>query len=166
MLWLSVTPGALAEPAQTELQVSVAEILNYGVFVTEYTAGRKGFSDKAVAADTVFGVKFTEQTTTIPAELGLNFGFEYSLNTTPKGKSIPVRSVIRFPEPGLSQPGGKTYHKSVEKKIIRIGHGSLHGYGFDEPWEMIPGQWQFEIWHGDVRLIRKTFTVVSAADDA
>ena len=94
-----------------------------------------------------------------PAEQGINFGFQYSVNSTPKGKPIRIRSIIRFPEPGLVSPRGKVYKESVEHKEVKIGHRSLHGYGFDEPWEIVLGEWVFEVWYNKARLIRKTFTI-------
>lgn len=149
-----------ATAGDTEIEISVAEITGYGIFETGQSARYSGFSKRMIAADAVTGVRFVEYTNEIPARLGVNFGFEYSINSTPRGAKIPVRSIIRFPEPGLQHPSGKHYAESIEEKHIKIGDSSLHGYGFDESWEIVPGQWVFEIWHRNARLIRKTFTVV------
>jgi len=37
--------------------------------------------------------------------------------------------------------------------------------GLDEPWEVVPGEWVFEIWYKDARLIRKTFSVVESTKE-
>lgn len=141
------------------LHISVAEISGYGVFEASSTRRYQGYSGKTPAIDTVSGIRFVDRTTEIPGSLGTNFGFQYRLNTTPKGQKVAIKSLIKFPEPGLRHPSGRVYQESVEHKYIRIGEVSLHGYGFDEPWEIVPGEWSFEIWHGEARLIRKTFTV-------
>lgn len=33
-------------------------------------------------------------------------------------------------------------------------------YGFDDPWELVPGTWTIELWHGDRKLATQSFTVV------
>ncbi|MBT4491987.1 MAG: DUF3859 domain-containing protein [Gammaproteobacteria bacterium] len=159
ILFLLVLPTFAARSA--DLQISVAEIISYGIFETHSAVRRSGFSRSTVAADNVTGVKFTDFTKTIPGKLGTNFGFQYSINTRPRGQKLQIRSVIRFPEPGVQKPGGKLYRESVEKTEIIIGEHSLHGFGFDEPWEIVPGDWEFEVWYKKARLIRKTFTVVA-----
>ncbi len=78
---------------------------------------------------------------------------------------MPIRSVIKFPAPGLQRPGGRLYVESVEKKEVRIGQPSLHGYGFDEEWELVPGEWVFEIWYRQARIIKQTFTVITPAPE-
>jgi hypothetical protein len=155
---------SLSSFAETDLQISVAEINGYGVFETRSSSRRTGFTKSTIAADSVSGVRFSEFTKEIPGRLGVNFGFLYRINTSPRGQKLKIRSVIRFPEPGLQNPRGHLYEESVERRSITIGDNILHGYGFDEPWEVVPGDWVFEIWHKDARIIRKTFTVVVDQD--
>ena len=162
MMLLAGAQAVIAD--ETEIHISVAEITGYGLFKTARSIRETAFSTNAIAADSVSGVRFTEFTNKIPAQLGVNFGFEYSINSSPRGGRIHIRSVIRFPEPGLVHPQGRHYEKSVERKYVRLGERSLHGYGFDESWEIVPGEWVFEIWYKDARLIRKTFTVVEIAE--
>ncbi|MBO6701758.1 MAG: DUF3859 domain-containing protein [Pseudomonadales bacterium] len=156
--------AAVAHGDEEVLHISVAEIYGYGIFEASSSRRYSGSSSKTLAIDTVSGIRFTNKTTEIPGRVGTNFGFQYSLNSTPPGQKVAVQSIIRFPEPGLHHPNGRVYQKSVESKYIRIGEPSLHGYGFDEFWEIVPGEWRFEIWHGDARLIRKTFNVVLEDD--
>ena len=122
----------------SDLRVQAAEIVGYGVFKTASQKTHRGFTGSAIAADTVTGIQFTDFTKEIVARLGTNFGFQYIINSTPRGKTMPIRSVIKFPAPGLQRPGGKLYVESVEKKEVRIGQPSLHGYGFDKEWELVP----------------------------
>ncbi len=89
------------------------------------------------------------------------FGIEYQINTKPRGRPIQITTIIRFPEPGLINPRGHSYLVSKETNMVEIGHPHLHGYGFDEEWELVPGEWIFEVWHKKAKLISKTFNVVA-----
>lgn len=160
---VTVAEAAVEEP---EIEVRVARITGVGIFAGQQVSRQKEYGRDQVAADIVRGVDFLVNTREIPARQGTKFGFQYLLDSTPIGQHISITSIIRFPEPGLKTPDGRIYQQSVEHKRVRIGHPSLHGYGFDEPWEMMTGEWVFEIWHNDVRLIRKTFWVVNDPEES
>ena len=143
-----------------ETIINAAEVVGFGVFESSKLTRRKGFSEHSPAADSVENVQFVDITSEIPAILGLDFGLEYVINTRPRGRPIEVTTVIRFPEPGLIRPNGKVYHESRETYKTVVGEPALHGYGFDERWEMVTGEWVFEVWHKKARLVRKRFNVV------
>lgn len=145
--------------AETVVRVRAVEIVGYGMFTARETTRLHASTARALAVDGVKGVTFTKYTTEIPAVLGTTFGIQYVINTTPKGGGFKVTCVILFPEPGLVNPRGRTYKKSTEKITTLIGKKSLYGYGFDEPWELVPGEWVFQIWHKDIRLAQKKFNV-------
>lgn len=143
----------------TELLINGVELNGFGIF--EATSSRvRNYSGASVGADNVQNVRFVgDNTTDIPGVLKTNFGIQYIVNTTPKGAQFPVTQVIRFPEGGIRQPGGRVHRKSEEKKKVRIGEPTLHGFGFDERWEIVPGEWTFEVYHKKALLLRKVFTV-------
>ena len=143
----------------TDLRVRAAEIVGYGIFDTSSTTSGRGFTASSIAEDHVKGVRFIEYTTDIPAKLGVNFGIQYVINSRPRGKPIRVTSVVKFPEAGLQRPRGRLYKESRDTHEVIIGRKALHGYGFDEEWELVPGTWIFELWYRDARLIKKTFNV-------
>ena len=87
------------------------------------------------------------------------FGVEYMVNTNKKGRPLDIVAVITFPEPGLVQPNGRTYKESRQKEKIKIGEPAFYGYGFDEEWEKVPGEWVFEIFHKKARLVKQRFHV-------
>lgn len=156
ILLLGLTTGAFA----TDIVVRAAEISGYGIFDASSTVAKsRSFTATSMAKDDVRGVRFLKYTTDIPAELGVNFGFQYVINSSPRGKPIQVTSVLKFPEAGLRHPGGRLYLESRDTHPVIIGRKALHGYGFDEEWEMVPGTWIFELWYRNVRLIKKTFNV-------
>jgi hypothetical protein len=143
-----------------DVLIRAAEIVGYGIFDTSSSVSERGFSSSSLAKDNVRGVRFLEYTTDIPGKLGTNFGFQFIVNSTPIGKAIRVTTVIKFPEQGMQQPKGRHYAESRDTHEVILGQKSLHGYGFDEEWEIVPGTWVFELWYRDARLIKKTFTVL------
>jgi hypothetical protein len=155
IVFFSLSTGAFA----TDLLVRAAEIVGFGIFDASTTVARHGYTPSTMAKDDVRGIRFLEYTTDIPAELGVNFGFQYVINSSPKGRPIRVTSVIKFPEGGVKRPGGRLYKESRDTHDVIIGKKALHGYGFDEEWEMVPGAWIFELWYREARLIKKTFTI-------
>lgn len=150
-----------AEPQGPDLQIRAAEIVGYGVFEADV---RQRFVSRirsnAVAADRVDNIKFVDFTNEIPGVLGTDFGIQFIINSSPRGGKMEVTYVIRFPDGGLRQPNGKVWTESREEQDITIGERNFYGYGFDEEWEIVAGEWQFEVWYRKARLIRKTFTVV------
>lgn len=157
--------GCAMQLYATDLQVSAVELVGYGIFEASPTQRRAPFRATAPAADGVENVYFVDFTTEIPAELGTGFGVQYVINSTPKGGEIDVVNVIRFPGEGLQPPNGRTYTESREHRRIKVGYRDFYGYGFDRPWEMIPGEWVFEVWHHNARLLRKKFTVLPPATE-
>ncbi len=160
ILLVNVSLSALAD----EMVIRAAEVVGYGIFDTTKSVKRHGFSAGAIAKDDVTGIRFLEYTTQIPTILGTDFGFQYIINSSPRGKPIRVTSVIKFPEGGMRHPRGHIYKESRDSHEVIIGKKALHGYGFDEAWEMVPGQWVFELWHQKARLIKKTFVVYEVDD--
>mgnify|MGYP001182988275 FL=1 len=143
--------------------ISAAIIVGYGIFTAENQVRQKGFTDESPASDAVDGIRFIDITNKIPSEPKLGFGIEYLVNSKPVGRPISVTCVIKFPEPGLVQPHGRVYKESREKLTVKVGEPTFYGYAFDEPWEMVPGTWTFEVWHKKARLVRKKFTVLPPA---
>lgn len=153
----------VANPAN--VLIPAAEIVGYGLFEAIHGKQETGYGRSALPADSVTNVRFTEFTEEIPGVLKTGFGVQYKVNSGPRGRPFPVTSVIKFPEGGLQVPGGRHYTESRENLKIPMGSKTFYGYTFDEPWEIVPGDWVFEVWHRDTRIIHKTFTVVVPPDD-
>jgi hypothetical protein len=140
--------------------ISAAETLAFGLFTSsERNMTTTGARKNAPPADSVEKYWFQEFTNKVPMTLGTEFGIEYRVNTQPIGRPIDITTIIYFPEPGLVRPKGRTYKKSTETKRVSIGEPQLHGYGFDEQWELVAGEWVFEVWHKKSRLVRRSFFV-------
>jgi hypothetical protein len=110
--------------------------------------------------------KLETKTDRVPARLGTIFGFRYQIAGNPLGASVVLRFVTRFPQPGLLPPGARGEPVTVNEYTSPRGIGDIfwRGYGLDEPWELVPGIWTFEIWSGDNKLAEKSFTVYSCKE--
>jgi hypothetical protein len=103
----------------------------------------------------------TETTLTVPARLGVQFGVRFWVYGTPDGAKVTLRRVWLFPDPGLKSPAvGAPIHRRERTETVTIGAGDFTTYGFDDTWELVPGEWTLEYWDGERKLLSETFTVV------
>jgi hypothetical protein len=150
--------SALCEPAS----ISRVEITAYGI-----VAGPAGFPDGVMSGGIVHrtshGNKVVETTTRVPACLGTKFGIVFSALGAAGGTPLDVTEVYRFPRSGLRKPGALApIHEALWDRWLvpgTVGHGIW--YSFDNPWELVPGEWTFELRDGIRLLASKTFTVVA-----
>ena len=163
---ISVLMCLVAAPVRAaDLSIQAAEIVGYGIFESVSSKRFRGASATSAGFDTVRGVRFTDYTNRIPAVPGSSFGFQYVINSSPKGRPLRVKGVVRLPEGGMTRPGGRTYETLEETYEIVLGKKELHGFGFDEEWERVPGTWVLEVWHRDALLIKRTFEVYLPEDE-
>mgnify|MGYP003323578533 CR=1 FL=1 len=148
----------VATATGAEAPLHASELVSYGIFSAK--SENNGLLDNGVPVTTVSEVLFNEYTHIIPAELGTNFGFQYIIHGSSNG-ATNVSHHIMFPALGLTTPVGERHTQFVSEEEVIVGHRVLHGYSFDEPWEMVPGDWVFEVWHNDSKLLRQVFTVTT-----
>ncbi len=108
------------------------------------------------------GLKLIKPTDTIPAKLGLSFGFEYVLIGLEPNKAFSLKKIISHPK--ITKPDGTVsngYDMMIKKKADAFGTlKDISGYRFDNDYEMQPGEWKFTLMYEDQKVIEKTFTVV------
>ena len=51
----------------------------------------------------------------------------------------------------------------AQAMVIRAD--SYSGYSFDDPWEIVPGTWRFEIWLGGRKMAEQSFNVSKECGD-
>ena len=170
---MRVQPGHLRWPlvvfflfpvlqAQTpEARIDHVTVTERGVFEfkdlkdipNEHSASRMGH----LAANFIL----VEDTPTIPAKLGIHFGFRFLVVGQPAGAIVPLKIIRKFPEPGITNPAtGKTTHQEGHTVRMALGTGDVTGYGFDHDFELVPGKWIWEVWSGDRKLAEQSFDVV------
>jgi hypothetical protein len=155
-LLLSLSSIANGQKAQIER----IDIVGKGIY---QVAVGKLTPDKRAPTGVVASVKNAtkiEDTTTVHARIGLEFGIQYVIVGSPKGAQVPIRIVNVYPKQGLRNP--KT-HKTIRGvEIVRnkiIGDVIYAGYAFENEWEIVPGMWKFELWNKNRKLAEQSFTV-------
>jgi hypothetical protein len=155
-LLLSLLSVAYAQTAQIER----IDIVGRGIYQVATGKQTPEKQTPTGVATSVENVKKLEDTTTVPARPGLEFGIEYVIVGMPKGAQVPVRIVNVYPKQGLRNP--KT-RKTVQRgEIVRnkiIGDVIYAGYAFENEWEIVPGVWKFELWHKNRKLAEQSFTI-------
>jgi hypothetical protein len=155
-LLLGLSSVAYAQQAQVE-RIDIVGKGIYRVAVGKLTPDQQTPTGVAASVDQATKI---EDTTTVRARIGLEFGIQYVVVGSPKGAQVPIRIVNVYPKQGLRNP--KT-HKTVRRaEIVRnkvIGDVVYAGYGFENAWEIVPGVWTIEVWHKNRKLAEQNFTV-------
>jgi hypothetical protein len=157
--------GAVAAQSQSAVPyghsdaVYRVDILGSGLFSVQRT---KSITDPGAASGRRHeaNMRLIRSTTRVTARIGVSFGMNYRLVGPRRGDSVAIRVVWRFPPQGLVNPArGEPQYQSEHHETQRVGGVSANTYTFDEPWEMVPGVWALELWHGDRKLAEMAYTV-------
>ena len=146
-----------------EVVVRAVELTAFGTFNDYGKQFERGYNNSGPGTESLEYVRFTKITNQIPGELGTSFGIQYIIHSSPKGQPFKVTGVITYPGEGLISPEGHFYKQSEESIEIKIGEKSFYGFGFDYEWEIIPGDWKFQIKRGTAILAEKILTVLPPA---
>jgi len=136
------------------------EFTDYGV----YAVDRKIHDRDSLGINTATGsnIRHTATLRTIPAQIGTTFGFQFRIVGKPYDAPIDLRGVVKFPSPGMIVPSSTTPVAQDQFKIqTRIGEPAYFSYTIEDSFELVPGVWTMEIWHGDRRLGAQTFTLTN-----
>jgi uncharacterized protein DUF3859 len=141
--------------------VERVEIIDFGLYnIGEKMKPTGAFGTAAGVVNGVSHIKLAEATTTVPANLGVHFGFRYKIIGSAKGTAT-LKIVTLIPEPGIRNPNtGRTSVRNEYVETRPIGSTQYAGYSFDNPWEVVPGTWTKEVWDGDRKLASQSFNVV------
>jgi hypothetical protein len=115
-----------------------------------------------MSQNVVSNIRHAVTTTTVPAQIGVHFGFRYRVNGNPPGEKVEIKKVTIFPPAGLKSPKSAQPLQRNEYTFVRsIGETRYTDYSFDSAWELVPGVWTMQLWYGDRKLAEKSFTVVA-----
>lgn len=104
-------------------------------------------------------LEYVEQTERIPLRKGVYFGYNYWLKIDPDKSRADLRRVLIHPEMVL--PDGSRVSRSERSIRKRTTHGivtALDGYALSEDYELVEGEWIFQLWSEDDLLVEQTFT--------
>ncbi len=104
--------------------------------------------------------KFVNTTDKVPAKLNTMFGVKFYVNRTPKRGEVSY--TVKWIHPPLQNPEvGKTITSQTYKGTARAGKDDWSSsiYKFDNDWELVPGEWIFQVFFEGRLMAKKTFTV-------
>lgn len=153
ILMLALCPTARAS------NISKIRIVEYGIFETrvEKTVDAKGTSlGRVDILDN--SLKNTKKTNVIEAAVGTNFGIRYVVEGNPNGDEVKL--LVKVIHPNTINPETNQI-TTIEQVTVfpKIGELSYAGMGFEEAWELSPGEWIFQLWSADQKLAEQSFTV-------
>ena len=141
------------------LQIERIEVEDYGIYTASLIRAER--NDKGILQSKIGNVQLVEKTHTVPAKLGVRFGFRFVVVGAPANAKVTLRKITHFPPGGLQPPAPREALSRSESTITRNigGEVSYTGYAFDDPWELVPGPWTIELWYGDRKLVSEGFTI-------
>ena len=112
---------------------------------------------KAVSKPVVQLVRSTEH---IPLLKGARMYLQYRMWYFPDQPAyVDLRRVLKHPEMTLPDGSVSTGSDFMIKRKVSVNQViGYTGYGLDEDYEMVEGDWVFEIWYQDKKLIEQKFT--------
>ena len=141
--------------------VKRAELVNVGTYSSQDTYQAK--AESVIGGVIQYGkdVVFTSGETRVPARKGEQFGLQYVLYGEPSASFVTVTEILLHPTV-IDPTTGITRTKSSRQKEIRLGYESkpnMLGYGFDHDWEVVPGEWIFQVAYQGEIVVEQAFTV-------
>jgi hypothetical protein len=146
-------------------KVEQIDVRDYGIYTADKTASAT--NDKGLAHNTVNNIQYIASTSTIPAKIGIKFGFRYTISGAPYDGRVTIKQVTIYPPAGVTNPKTGLLSTNSFSTVYRVGMPPIFaGYDIGAPWEMVPGVWTIQLWIGDQKFAEQSFTVVSKEDDA
>jgi hypothetical protein len=158
LLLLGLIPISAQAQAQTG-QVTFIDVPEYGLYTAEVE--HIGTDSSGIAQQGLGNIVHETTTRTVPARLGVHFGFRYRIVGAPNGAPVEVTKVTTFPPAGVLKPGTAEPTRGDRYSFTRrIGETSYTDYSFDNPWELVPGTWTMTLSVNGEVLASESFTVV------
>jgi Domain of unknown function (DUF3859) len=155
LVLLLVTTAA----ARAEMRLEVVE---HGLYSLEAESTVRDAN--GVGVDTVRNICHLATTAMIPLHRGMHFGLRYRLHGLASDEIVTLTTVVQFPHEARPPAGSgpiRSHAMTFEHRASDLGYA---GYGFDEPWELMPGLWTVQIFNGTRQLLDFRFTVVEGAE--
>lgn len=101
---------------------------------------------------------FIRQTERIPIKKDRLLAYQYRLSNIPTKGYVQLRRILSHPPfhlPDGTVSTGSDY--TINKKVERNEVFSYDVYGLNEAYEMVEGEWEFQIWYQGKKLIEQKF---------
>ena len=134
-----------------------ATIIEYGVFKAEPAKKVVGAGTSLGHMVTLEKITLVEQTESIVAKKGLRFGIRYRVKGADPETTVVT---IKLRHPAMTNPKtGKTFTLEQWTPKPKVDGFSYAGFTMDSDWEMVSGDWTFEVWADGSKLAEKSFSV-------
>jgi hypothetical protein len=157
--------GTQAQTAADVVKDPNGSVFEYGI----YNTLRKGRVRDEITTNTGKVInrpvlEIAEQTDRIPLVKDTYFAYRYRLMGFPKEEAkkpaIELRKVLVHPEMTLPDGSRSTGSERVFKGRAFAGQVlGFDGYAFNEDYELVEGDWTFQIWFREHLLVEQTFTM-------
>jgi hypothetical protein len=148
------TLSYLDKPLRSRVsQRGLYRLVRSGGIVNDSNTG----TGKAVSKPVVEMVKSTER---IPLIKGAQMYLQYRIWYFPDTPAyVDLRRILKHPPMNLPDGSVSTGSDYMIKGRVSVNQViAFTGYGLDEDYELVEGDWVFEIWHKDRKLIEQKFT--------
>ena len=152
------------EKAQAAVKVTKGHVFEYGI----YGAQRKGRVLDSMTTNTGKVVtrpvlELSETTDRIPLVKGTYFAYRYRITNIPKEDAkkptADIRKVLVHPEMTLPDGSKSTGWDRMVRGRTSVGQViAFDGYVFNEDYELVEGEWTFQIWYRDKMMVEQKFT--------
>jgi hypothetical protein len=102
---------------------------------------------------------FIREAEQIPIKQDTILGYQYRLSNLPDVHSVQLRRVLKHP--GFRLPDGSVSTGSdytITKRVERNEVFAYDVYALNEAYEMVEGEWIFQIWYEGRMLVEQKFT--------
>ena len=161
LLWsLAMTLGAAYAQG---LEVQRLDVTDFGIYALDREIS--GRDQQGIILGTATNIQHTSTQRTVPAQIGVTFGFRYRIVGKPEGATIPLKKVIIYPAPGLQTPSSSSRVRKAEfKHEAKIGETNTELYTLEDQFELVPGTWMLEMWLGNRKLASQPFRLDNQAE--
>jgi len=148
--------NAKMQPGGRVLQYGIYELVRGGSVVDSKVTT----TGKAVSRATIQQV---EQTERIPAKKDVYFSYQYRLShlelkKTAQNGVINLTRILKHPPITLPDGSVKSGSEYMIKGNMRQGEVfAFDGYAFNEDYELVEGEWVFQIWYKGMKLVEQKF---------
>lgn len=144
--------GVVQEPGGRVLQWGIYTLLRGGDVTDDpKTTTGKGVTKPVITRD--------RETDRIPLIKDKYMAYQYRLSNLPGKRTVELRRVLKHPE--FKLPDGTTSTGSdfmINRRLERGEVFAYDAYAFNEDYEMVEGEWVFQIWFEDKMLVEQTFS--------
>lgn len=136
------------------------KILQYGIYTLlrggEIINSKKSSTGKAVSKPVITRDRITDRIALIKDKY---MAYQYRLSNMPDQRLVKLRRVLKHPPMNLPDgtiTSGSDY--TIKQKVERNEVFAFDSYALNEDYEMVEGEWVFQIWYRQNKLVEQRFT--------